>query len=89
MGSIEIVWKYGIQYGETKKNGNDNKIPNSNTKFADKYCSSSLSKQCSGQIISTGNTRVPHDAKCYIYKVITCKGEYIQNGATKHAKFKT
>jgi len=62
---------------------------NSNTKFADKYCSSSLSKQCSGQIMLTGNTRVPHDAKCYIYKLITCKGSIYKNGATKRAKFKT
>jgi len=79
MGSIGIVWEYLIQYGKTKT-GMVTKLPISNTKFADKYCSSSLSKQCSGQIMSTGNTRVPHDAKCYIYKVITCKESIYKMG---------
>jgi len=35
MGSIGIVWEYLIQYGNTKT-GMGTKLPNSNTKFADK-----------------------------------------------------
>ena len=88
MGSIGIAWEYLIQYGNTKT-GMVTKFPIRIRSSLTKYCSSSLSKQCSGQIMSTRSTRVPHDAKCYIYKVVTCKGTYIQNGATKRAKFKT
>jgi len=35
IASMRIVWKYLIQYGNTKT-GMGTKLPNSNTKFADK-----------------------------------------------------
>ena len=78
MGSIGIVWEYLIQYGNTKT-GMVTKLPYVEYKVRlTKYCSSSLSKQCSGQIMSIRSTRVPHDAKCYSYKLITCKGDMAQ-----------
>jgi len=52
MGSIGIVWEYGIQYGNTKT-GMVTKFPIRIWSSLTKYCSSSLSKQCSGQIMST------------------------------------
>jgi len=91
MGSIGIVWEYGIQYDNTKT-GMVTKFPNFEYKIRlTKYCSSSLIKQCSEQIMSTRSTRVPliHYAKCYSNKLITCKGVMYNNGATKRAKFKT
>ena len=74
MGSIGIVWEYLIQDDNTKT-GMVTKLPIQN----------SLTKQCSEQIMSTRSTRVPliHDAKCYRYKLITCKGGYVQKWGNK------